>query len=171
MRITSKCRCVAQLFAFPISGTLFYSYYGGEVIAETVNQANFSAFTIGNHEFDGGDDMLAAFLNNLTVPAVSTNIYTDNALLRAQLHPYLYYPEHEMALVALTTVDTPGISSPGNGTTFAPYSSVQATVDQLLQSRLGMGRGACKRVIALTHIGKLDNAGKRIILGDYQVTN
>lgn len=118
-----------------------------------MNQANFSAFTIGNHEFDGGDDMLANFLGNLTVPAVSTNIYTDNALLRAQLHPYLYYPEHEMALVALTTMDTPGISSPGNGTTFAPYTSVQSTVDQLLQSRLGMGRGACKRVIALTHIG------------------
>ncbi|KAK9896117.1 5'-nucleotidase [Cystobasidium minutum MCA 4210] len=134
-------------------GTLFYSYYGGEVIADTINQANFSAFTIGNHEFDGGDDMLANFLNNLTVPAVSTNIFTDNALLRAQLHPYLYYPEHEMALVALTTVDVPGISSPGNGTTFAPYTSVQSTVDQLLQSRLGMGRGACKRVIALTHIG------------------
>lgn len=110
--------------------------------------------------------MLAAFLNNLTVPTVSTNIYTDNALLRAQLHPYLYYPEHEMALVALTTVDTPGISSPGNGTTFAPYTSVQTTVDQLLQSRLGMGRGACKRVIALTHIGKLDNAGTSITLGD-----
>jgi 2',3'-cyclic-nucleotide 2'-phosphodiesterase (5'-nucleotidase family) len=98
--------------------------------------------------------MLAAFLRNLTFPAVSTNIFTDNALLREQLHPYLYFPDHEMALVGLTTVDVPGISSSGNGTTFAPYTSVQATVDQLLQSRLGKGRGACKRVVALTHIGK-----------------
>jgi 2',3'-cyclic-nucleotide 2'-phosphodiesterase (5'-nucleotidase family) len=38
-----------------IIGTLFYSYYGGEVIAEMLNQGNFSAFTVGNHEFDGGE--------------------------------------------------------------------------------------------------------------------
>lgn len=31
-------------------GTLFYSFYGGEKIAETLNQMNFSAMTIGNHE-------------------------------------------------------------------------------------------------------------------------
>lgn len=31
-------------------GTLFYSFYGGEKIAETLNQMNFSAMTLGNHE-------------------------------------------------------------------------------------------------------------------------
>ena len=30
-------------------GTLFYSYYGGEVISQVLNQGNFSAFTLGNH--------------------------------------------------------------------------------------------------------------------------
>lgn len=35
-------------------GTLFYSYYGGEAIADILNEGNFTAFTIGNHEFDGG---------------------------------------------------------------------------------------------------------------------
>lgn len=29
-------------------GTLFFSYYGGEVIAKVLNQGNFSAFTLGN---------------------------------------------------------------------------------------------------------------------------
>lgn len=43
-------------------GTLFYSYYGGEKIAETINQLGFDGMTLGNHEFDGGDDMLGAFL-------------------------------------------------------------------------------------------------------------
>jgi 5'-nucleotidase len=34
-------------------GTLFYSYYGGEKIAETLNQLGFDGMTLGNHEFDG----------------------------------------------------------------------------------------------------------------------
>ena len=42
-------------------GTLFYSYYGGEKIAETLNQLGFDGMTLGNHEFDGGDDMLGEF--------------------------------------------------------------------------------------------------------------
>lgn len=32
-------------------GTLFYSYYGGEKIAETINQLGFDGMTLGNHEF------------------------------------------------------------------------------------------------------------------------
>lgn len=65
-------------------GTLFYSFYGGTKIAETVNELGFDAMTIGNvgrfimcvgiccclsgllifqHEFDGGDDRLAAYVS------------------------------------------------------------------------------------------------------------
>lgn len=47
-------------------GTLFYTYYGGEKIAETLNQLGFDGMTLGNHEFDGGDDMLGAFLVSLS---------------------------------------------------------------------------------------------------------
>lgn len=36
-------------------GTLFYSFYGGEKIAETLNQMNFSAMTLGNHEVSSGN--------------------------------------------------------------------------------------------------------------------
>lgn len=35
-------------------GTLFYSYYKGEKIAETLNHLGFDAMTLGNHEFDDG---------------------------------------------------------------------------------------------------------------------
>ena len=157
-------------------GTLFYSYYGGEVISQVLNQGNFSAFTLGNHgqyrcrhvcpcvfsdrdsvssaEFDGGDDMLAAFLANLTFPTVSSNIQSDNEALASQLNPYLLFPEHEMALVALTTNTTPDIASPGNGTTFGAYLDVQDTVDALLNGTApGQENTTVSRVVALTHIG------------------
>lgn len=46
------------------------TFYKGWKISETLNQMGFTAFTLGNHEFDGGDELLADFLNNLTFPTV-----------------------------------------------------------------------------------------------------
>ncbi|KAL7416609.1 Metallo-dependent phosphatase-like protein [Mrakia frigida] len=133
-------------------GTLFYSFYGGWKIAEAVNQLNFSAFTLGNHEFDGGDAPLAAFLSNLTFPTVSTNVVSTYKPLAEQLWPYLLFPEHDLALVAVTTTTVPGISSPGNGTQFLNYTtSLQPVVDKLLKSR--KAGAIVKRVVLLTHIG------------------
>ena len=138
-------------------GSLFYSHYGTAKIAETLNLLDFDAFTIGNHEFDRSDGVLADFLESLDAPAVSTNIKTAHPALAAQLVPFLVMPEHSLGIVALTTVDTPDISQPSNLTHFAPLITVQETVDKLLDGRLG-GRDAAgaplvKRVIALTHIG------------------
>lgn len=42
------------------TGTLYFSYYGGEKIAEVLNQADMDAFTLGNHEFDNGQDLSSA---------------------------------------------------------------------------------------------------------------
>ncbi|CED84792.1 5' nucleotidase [Phaffia rhodozyma] len=129
-------------------GTLFYSFYGPQKIAETLNLMNFTLGTLGNHEFDTGNDtLLGEYLSNLTFPTISTNIKTENTLLRSQLKPYHLFPKHELAVVALTTVDTPDISKPGKGTTFGKVLEVQKTVDQLLK------KGGVKRVVALTHIG------------------
>lgn len=65
-------------------GTLFYSYYGGEKIAETINQLGFDGMTLGNHEFDGGDDMLGAFLVCFYVALIIT-IISDHRYRRISL--------------------------------------------------------------------------------------
>lgn len=52
-----------QITYIRLQGTLFYSFYGGEKIADTLNQLGFDAMTVGNHEFDAGDDVLAAFVS------------------------------------------------------------------------------------------------------------
>lgn len=138
-------------------GSLFFSFYGPTKIAETLNLLHFDAFTIGNHEFDRSDGVLAEFLGSLNAPAVSTNIKTTHHALAAQLVPFLVLPEHSLGIVALTTVDTPDISQPSNLTHFEPVINVQGTVDKLLDGRLGgkdaSGTPLVKRVIALTHIG------------------
>lgn len=130
-------------------GTLFYSLYKGSASADVLNQLGFDAMTLGNHEFDDGDDVLAAFINNLTFPVISSNVHTTHRKLAEKLVEYKLYPRHSLAVVAVTTVTTPDISKPGNGTTFAPpVSAIQKTVDYIRKNHCDI-----KRIVALTHIG------------------
>ncbi|KAF2171270.1 hypothetical protein M409DRAFT_50734 [Zasmidium cellare ATCC 36951] len=129
-------------------GTLFYTYYGGEKIAETINQLGFDGMTLGNHEFDAGDDKLGEFLQNLTFPIISANIQSDHPVLNKTIKPYHIYEEFELAVIGVTTETTPGISSPGEGTTFSdPVEAVQNTVD-LIRTTTNI-----TRIAAITHIG------------------
>lgn len=129
-------------------GTMFYSFYKGEKIAETINQLGFDGMTIGNHEFDDGDDTLGDFLGNLTFPIVSANIVSDNEKLNSTIKPYHIYDEYQLAVIGVTTETTKSISSPGAGTNFLNVvDSVQAAVDEIKSTT------NITRIVALTHIG------------------
>ncbi|KAJ4286178.1 hypothetical protein N0V88_008122 [Collariella sp. IMI 366227] len=129
-------------------GTMFFSYYGGEKIAETLNQIGFDAMTLGNHEFDRGDDHLGQFLENLTFPIISANIVSDHAVLNRTIKPFHIFPQYELAVIGVTTETTADISSPGKGTKFTdPIEAVQNTVD-LIRSTTKI-----TRIAAITHIG------------------
>ncbi|KAK2040916.1 5'-nucleotidase domain-containing protein [Colletotrichum somersetense] len=129
-------------------GTLFYSFYKGEKIAETINQLGFDAMTLGNHEFDGGDDQLGDFLLSLTFPIVSANIVSDNEKLNKTIKPYHIFDKQQLAVIGVTTPTTPGISSPGKGTKFGDVvTSVQSTIDHIKSTT------NITRIAALTHIG------------------
>lgn len=43
-------------------GTLFYTYYKGQVAAEMMNNLGYDAMTTGNHEFDDGPEVLRGFV-------------------------------------------------------------------------------------------------------------
>ena len=129
-------------------GTMFFSFYGGEKIAETLNQIGFDAMTLGNHEFDRGDDHLGEFLENLTFPIVSANIVSDHPVLNRTIKPFHIFPEYDLAIIGVTTETTPGISSPGKGTIFTDaIEAVQNTID-LIHSTTNI-----TRLAAITHIG------------------
>ena len=92
--------------------------------------------------------MLGAFLENLTFPIISANIQSDDPVLNATIKPYHIYDEYQLAIIGVTTVTTPSISSPGDGTTFGNVTeAVQNTID-LIKSTTNI-----TRIAALTHIG------------------
>ena len=47
------------------TGTLFHTVFKGRADAELMNRVCFDTFTLGNHEFDYGDQALSAFLSDL----------------------------------------------------------------------------------------------------------
>jgi 2',3'-cyclic-nucleotide 2'-phosphodiesterase (5'-nucleotidase family) len=105
-------------------GTLFYSFYGGEKIAETLNNLEFDAMTLGNHEFDGGEEKLGAFLQNLTFPIVCANLKSANEKVASVVKPYHIFEDKGLALIGVTTEETPSIANPDDGTIFSDVVEV-----------------------------------------------
>lgn len=128
-------------------GTLFYNFYKGEKTAEVLNQIGVDAMTLGNHEFDDGDDVLGQFLANLTFPVVSANVKSSHPVLNRTIQPYTIFEQYKVAVIGVT-VDSSTLSNPSNLTTFSdPIQSVQDTIDSIHATT------DIKRIVALTHIG------------------
>jgi hypothetical protein len=128
--------------------------------------------TLGNHEFDGGDDKLGAFLQNLTFPIISANIVSDHPILNATIKPYHIYEEYGLAVIGVTTDTTPSISSPGPNTKFTNVVSVVQNTINHIKSTTNI-----TRIAAITHIGydedkKLAAAvsGLQLIMGGHSHT-
>lgn len=108
----------------------------------------FDAMTLGNHEFDGGDDQLGAFLENLTFPVISANIQSTQPQLNASIKPYHIFEDYQLAVIGVTTDTTPRIANVGPGTTFSdPVEAVQNTIDLIYNTT------NITRIAAITHIG------------------
>ena len=130
-------------------GTLFYSFYGPEKIAETVNDLGFDVMTLGNHEWDGGDDELGEFLNNVTFPVVSANVKSEQKDLKKNIKNYHIFEDKSIAVIGATTEETPSIANVGPKTKFLNATEeVQKAVDEIHEKHPDV-----KYIIALTHLG------------------
>ncbi|KAI0100444.1 Metallo-dependent phosphatase [Hypoxylon sp. NC0597] len=153
-------------------GTMFYTFYGGEKIADTLNQLGFDAMTLGNHEFDGGDDQLGDFIKNLTFPIISANIVSDNEKLNSTIKPYHIFEKYQLAIIGATTEETAGTSNPGEGTNFTDaIAAVQASIDEIRSTT------NITRIAAITHIGyeqdkrlAQETSGLHLIMGGHSHT-
>ncbi|RYP74780.1 hypothetical protein DL770_007544 [Monosporascus sp. CRB-9-2] len=153
-------------------GTLFYSFYRGEKIAEVLNEMEFDAMTLGNHEWDGGDDELGDFLKNLTFPVISANIVSGNEKLNSTIKPYHIFEDYQLAVIGVTTDTTPRISNVGEDTKFTDaIQAVQASIDEIRSTT------NITRIAALTHIGyeedqrlAQETTGLQLIMGGHSHT-
>lgn len=153
-------------------GTLFYNFYKGWRTADTLNQLGVDAMTLGNHEFDGGDEELAAFINNITFPMLAANLKSTNPTLNSSVRPYVIFQQYDLAVIGVITPETSQLSNPGNETTFTdPVVAVQAAIDEIKATT------DINRIVALTHIGYTEDiklaeqtSGLSLIIGGHSHT-
>jgi 5'-nucleotidase/UDP-sugar diphosphatase len=133
------------------TGTLFHQQYRGADQVQIMNALGYDAMTLGNHEFDDGDDVLAAFIDGLDFPVVNSNVdFSASEILAGKVQPYAVVEVggRQIGIIGLVTPETPTISSPGDELVFSDdlIGSTQAAVDALTEEGVNI-------IILVTHIG------------------
>lgn len=131
-------------------GSLFYTTYKGAAEAEALNAMKFDAMTVGNHEFDDSDDVLATFLDKVQFPVVTANVVPSAAAkIGNRIKPFLVLDiaGQKVGIVGAVTNDTAEIANPGPNITIADDV---AKITEAVQAVKAQG---VNKIIALTHVG------------------
>jgi 5'-nucleotidase len=133
------------------TGTLFHTQYKGLDNVPFLNMLGFQAMAIGNHEFDEGDDGLAAFIGKVNCPILAANVDVSRSRpLAGKIKPYtiVQVGGESVGIIGLCTVDTKSGSRPSKDVDFdKDYAGVvQKYVDHLTRQRIN-------KIIVLSHIG------------------
>lgn len=160
-----------------IVGTLYYTFFKGEVDAKVMNEFKFDAMTVGNHEFDDGDDNLKNFIDKLVginVLGSNINILTTSSL-NGKIKPFYIktYPDgSKVGIIGVTTSKIPNISSPSKNVQFGDeIESVKKYVAEL--KNMGINK-----IVVLSHAGwdvdlkiAQEVAGVDVIIGGHSHEN
>lgn len=104
------------------TGSLYHTAHQGRAEAAVQRANRCQAMALGNHEFDGGPERLAAFAEMAGFPLLSANLDASREpRLRDRIrgHLVLRNGEARIGLIGLTTETTPEASSPGPTVAFA----------------------------------------------------
>lgn len=146
-----------------LQGSLYFTKYLGQADVELMNLLKPDAMTLGNHEFDKGSQVLADFIKKASFPVLGGNIdASKDAVLKDQIKPYsiLSVEGEQVAVIGVTTPETPTISSPGKDLVFA---EIKATVQKLVTELEAKG---VNKIVLLSHQGyDLDLALAKAIEG------
>lgn len=143
------------------TGTLFHQQYRGQDSVQIMNAIAYDGMTLGNHEFDDGDETLAAFVDGVNFPVVNANIdFSKSAELAGKVPPYavLEVDGQKIGIIGLVTPDTPVISSPGKDLVFNAdlVGVTQSVVNELTAQGVD-------KIVLVTHIGL--NADREVAAG------
>ena len=131
-------------------GSLFYTTYKGAVEAEFLNLMKTDVMTVGNHEFDDGEDGLATFLDKVEFPVLGSNVLAGySSKLGDKVKPYtiLDVGGQKIAVIGAVANDTAELSSPGDNILIGiDTATIKAAVDAVTAEGVN-------KVIALTHVG------------------
>lgn len=157
-----------------VMGTVFYTVFEGDADRDVMNLLDYDAMTLGNHEFDKGNEGLLKFMTGLETPVVNANIdFSDYPEVDAMVQPYLirHMDGRSVGIIGATLPETPTISSPAEKTVFNDVvESVQPIIDELEAQGVDI-------IILLSHNGFMNDQeiaagldGLDVIIGGHSHT-
>lgn len=106
-----------------ISPSLMSGIDKGAHMIELAEQVGIQYATLGNHEFDLGDEVLKARIAESDFTWISSNITLDGKPFPGVAGPQIIDMNgYKIGLIGLTTPDTTFLASPGPGVAFADYT-------------------------------------------------
>ncbi len=131
-------------------GSLFYATYKGAAEAEFLNLMKFDAMTVGNHEFDDGEEALVPFLEKVQFPVLSANVLASHkSKVGDRIKPsiVLEVGGQKIGIIGAVTNDTPEVASPGPDIMIA--NDIAGIKDEVAK----LTAQGVNKIIALTHVG------------------
>ncbi len=133
------------------SGTLYHTLFQGQASVDLMNQLGLDAFALGNHEFDGGDATLKAFIDKAKFPVISANVEAQKgSTLDGAWKPYIIkeIDRQKVGIIGIDVAQKTKVSSrPSDAISF--YDEVfraQKYADELKAQGVN-------KIILLSHFG------------------
>ncbi|MCY7088003.1 cell surface ecto-5'-nucleotidase Nt5e [Streptococcus oralis] len=130
----------------------------GEARAEILNQMQYDAMAVGNHEFDFGLDEVKKYKEILKFPLLSSNTYVNGARLfeaSTIVDKDKTVEGDEFVVIGVTTPETATKTHPKNikGVTFTdPISEVNKVIEEV-QAKVRAEGKDYKHYVVLAHLG------------------
>jgi 2',3'-cyclic-nucleotide 2'-phosphodiesterase (5'-nucleotidase family) len=117
-----------------MQGTLISNYFYGASTIDAFNHMGLAAMTIGNHEFDWGQEVLADRVQQADFPFLAANIFYTDATTRPDwATPYIIkqVKDINVGIIGVANPETPSITNPVNVANLVFTDPVQAVNDVL----------------------------------------
>ncbi|HEP1798515.1 bifunctional metallophosphatase/5'-nucleotidase [Streptococcus suis] len=135
------------------SGNIFFNMYRGVKEIELMNQIGCQAMTLGNHEFDHGDELLSRLDDYAQFPIVSSNLSYQDVEAADELVPLEDVLEFDISgkslyVLGLTTLETQEVASPSENVIFEDHKqALRRVVDQIMKAN------PQAHLVVLSHLG------------------
>ncbi len=150
-----------------MQGTLISNYFYGASTIDVFNHMGLAAMTIGNHEFDWGQEVLAERVQQAHFPFLAANIfydYEDPPTRPDWATPYIIkqVKDVNVGIIGVANPETPFITNPVNVDNLAFTDPVQAVNDALPEAE---AEGATMIVVD-AHLGGFYNKDTESVEGE-----
>lgn len=131
-----------------IHGTNVVNLFGGLSAIEVMNTVGYDAFTLGNHDFNYGQDVLLERMADAKFPFLAANVTTESGSLLGYSALIQEVDGLRVGIIGVIDEETPVLTHPKNVEGLVFHDPIE--IASSLAKRL---RGEVDLLIALTHIG------------------